>query len=282
MRSSIGRISLTAILTVLMIPGASIAFAQSAPAWNPPRTPDGQPDIQGYWNGTAGIGAAFDLEVGEPPEEGALQARKSLTPPHVVIDPPDGKIPYQPWAAAVRDENRQNSLHPTTLEQIDSLSRCLQMGVPRQTFLGGFQIFQSPGYVVIIQGNAYRTISLDGRPHVPSDIKLWAGDSVGHWEGNTLVVDVTNINEHGWYDWAGNFHSDELHLVERWTFRDANTIDYEVTSYDPKVFTRPWTLKNEFKRNKKSDPEIFEDACYEGEKDVEIMLHHDKTDGSQP
>jgi hypothetical protein len=87
---------------------------------------------------------------------------------------------------------------------------------------------------------------------------------------------VTNINEHSWYDWAGNFHSAELHLIERWTIVGADTIDYEVTSYDPSVFTKPWTLKNEFNRNKKADREMFEDACYEGEKDVEVMLHQNE------
>src|ERR1700722_4897201 len=155
------------------------------------------------------------------------------------------------------------------------------MGVPRQHFLGGMKIMQSPGYVIMVTGNVgSRTIPLDGRAHIGADIKLWAGDSVGHWEGNTLVVDVTNINEHGWYDWAGNFHSRELHLIERWTFVDSNTIEYEVTSYDPKVFTKPWTLKSKFARNKSkdSDAEQWEDACYEGERDVNEMLQRGASD----
>ena len=80
-------------------------------------------------------------------------------------------------------------------------------------------------------------------------------------------MDVTNINEHGWYDWAGNFHSNELHLVERWTLVDAETIDYEVTSDDPKVFTQPWTMKYEYVRSKSQDPEQVEDACFEGERE---------------
>ena len=127
---------------------------------------------------------------------------------------------------------------------------------------------------MVAQNNTSRVIPLDGRPHIASNIKLWSGDSVGHWEGNTLVVDVTNINEHAYYDWAGNFHSSDLHLVERWTFVDANTIIYEVTNYDPKVFTQPWTMRATYKRNKKQgvDAEQFEDDCYEGEKDVNVML----------
>jgi hypothetical protein len=290
MRSSIRAISAAAVFIFLPMPGPQGVRAQSAPQWKPARTPDGQPDIQGYWDGTAGIGAAYDLENGTPPAEhvitgGNQNPSQSQSMPHVIVDPSDGKIPYEPWAAAIRDENRKNSLHPVKLEQIDSLSRCLQMGAPRMHFLGGFLALQRPNYVVVLYSpngggsGSSRTIALDGRPHIGANIKLWAGDSVGHWEGNVLVVDVTNINEHGWYDWAGNFHSDELHLVERWTIVDADTIDYEVTSYDPKVFTKPWTLKNEFKRNKKTDREMFEDACYEGEKDVEIMLHQNEEGG---
>jgi hypothetical protein len=273
------------VLTILMYTPAPNMMAQtdrSISKWNPSRTAGGQPDMQGYWSGTAGIAAAYDIQDGIPPSENVVSAELINRPPkeqghpQVIREPSDGKIPYQSWAAAIRDENKENSLHPTTLEQIDSLSRCLQMGVPRQHFLGGMQILQSPGYVIMVTGNGVsRTIPLDGRAHIGTEIKLWAGDSVGHWEGNTLVVDVTNINEHGWYDWAGNFHSRELHLIERWTFVDSNTIEYEVTSYDPKVFTRPWTLKNEFVRNKSrdSDAEQWEDACFEGERDVNEMLH---------
>jgi hypothetical protein len=240
------------------------------------RTADRQPDVQGYWTGgrtAAGFGVAYDIEEGTPSAEDIINGSKPAPRPQVVVDPPDGKIPYQPWAAAIRDENRKNSLHPTKLEHLDSHSRCFQMGVPRQGFLLGFQILQPTGYVIIVYfDGSSRTIPLDGRPHLGADIKLWAGDSVGHWEGNTLVVDVTNINEHGWYDWAGNFHSGELHLVERWTLVDSNTIEYQVTSYDPKVFTKPWTLKYEYVRNKDANAEQWEDACYEGERDVNEML----------
>jgi hypothetical protein len=252
----------------------------STSKWNPPRTVDGQPDMQGYWDGArtpAGFGAAYDIENGAPVAEDLLNGGKGepRPKPNVVVDPPEGTIPYQAWASAIRDANRRASLHPTKLEDLDSHSRCLQMGVPRMHFLLGFQIVQPTGYVVIVEfDGSSRTIPLDGRPHIGAGIKLWAGDSVGHWEGNTLVVDVTNINEHGWYDWAGNFHSNYLHLIERWTFTNADTIEYEVTSYDAKVFTKPWTLKNVFVRNKKkgTDAEQWEDACYEGERDVNAIL----------
>jgi hypothetical protein len=255
------------------------ASSASVPAI--PRMSDGQPDMQGFW-GTSKVpeSVAFDIEGNVPPEEGLLQGHGSLAeqpdPANVIVDPP---IPYQPWAAILRDENRKHSLNPTKREEIDSESRCLQRGVPRTSLhVLTFQILQVPGYVILLYGssNGARVIPLDGRAHIGGNIKLWAGDSVGHWDGHTLVVDVTNINEHGWYDWAGNFHSNELHLVERWKLVDSKTIDYEVTSDDPKVFTRPWTMKLEYARNKNQNAEQLESACYEGEKDIEVMLQHNQ------
>jgi hypothetical protein len=284
-------VAVTMVLICLSVSGSAIAQKGAAKAtWNPPKTTDGQPDIQGY-GGTApgaakGVGAAqYDIEEGYPAQERALQSRVDAGSPdprpNVIVNPVDGKVPYQSWAIPIRDENRINALNPTELEHIDSLSRCLQMGVPRQNFLGAFQVLQVPGYVIMLHGNGLsRTIPVDGRAHINGDIKLWAGDSVGHWERNTLVVDVTNINEYAFYDVMGNFHSSDLHLVERWTTLDSDTIEYEVTNDDPKVFTRPWTMKNMYARNKKKDDEIFENACYEGEKDVEVMLHHSDSTGN--
>jgi hypothetical protein len=273
-----------AVVGLLLLGQAASAMPQSGADSGStlPRTADGQPDIHGFW-GTSKVpeSVAFDIEGKVPAEEGLLQGHGSLAeqpdPANVVVDPP---IPYQPWAASLRDENRKHSLNPTKREEIDSESRCLQRGVPRTSLhVLSYQILQIPGYVVLLYGstNGARVIPLDGRPHIDANVKLWAGDSVGHWEGNTLVVDVTNINEHGWYDWAGNFHSNELHLIERWTVVDAKTIDYEVTSEDPKVFTRPWTMKLRYVRNKNQNAEQLESACYEGEKDVEVMIQPSKS-----
>jgi hypothetical protein len=104
---------------------------------------------------------------------------------------------------------------------------------------------------------------MDGRPHVGADVKLWMGDSRGHWEGNTLVVDVTNLNGRPWFDLLGHFGSDALHVVERLTLVDGNTIDYEATIEDPRVYTRPWTLALPLVRNQEYD-EIWEEGCHEG------------------
>jgi hypothetical protein len=266
------------MLAQLVMP--TIARAQNQPsapgAWAPSFTSDGQTDIQGYWNRSRETGAAaYDIEEGSPSEESVINGTQVRPHPHVIVNAP---IPYQPWALALREQNKKNSLNPTRLEHIDSMSRCLQMGMPRLGLSGGFHIIQPPGYVVIVYADgSSRTIALDGRSHIASRIKLWAGDSVGHWVGNELLVDVTNINEHAFYDWAGNFHSDKLHLTEKWTLKDANTMAYEVMSDDPNVFTRPWTMIFGYSRSKEADPEQLESSCYENERDVQVMLHSEKS-----
>ncbi len=135
------------------------------------------------------------------------------------------------------------------------------------------KILQTPGQVIMINefNHTYRVIPLDGSPHIGSDIKLWMGDSRGHWEGNTLVVDVTNFNEHSWLDIVGSFHSDALHVVERWTFVNADRIDYEVTLEDPKVYARPWKLLVNHGRMD-DDYELWESAIWEGNNAVEVIL----------
>lgn len=249
---------------------ALLALLLVAPqAWNPPRTPDGQPDMQGIWTG-APDGASHSLEEGCcEPAHVKMQRRTAdrigLREP-LIVDPPDGKIPYQPWAAAKRNENLINIETPTKLEHIDTEDRCLLLGAPRSNYRGDIQIRQTPGYVVILYewAHAYRIIPIDGRPHVAGDMKLYNGDSRGHWEGNTLVVDVTNFNDKVWLDSHGTFYSEALHVVERWTFADANSIRYEATIEDPNVFTRPWKIAFGLTRNTVKGYEFLEEACYEG------------------
>jgi hypothetical protein len=193
----------------------------------------------------------------------------------VIVDPADGKVPYQPWAAAKRAEIKENYKDPKP-EHLDPDARCFLSGVPRIEYdpPGPFQILQPPGYVVMLYeiNNASRIILLDARPHIGENIKLFMGDSRGHWEGNTLVVDVTNNNDRTWFDIVGTFHSDALHVVERWTFVDADTINYEATIEDPKVFTRPWKMAFPLARNKEKGYELMEFACHEGERDAQTLL----------
>jgi hypothetical protein len=144
----------------------------------------------------------------------------------------------------------------------------------------GIWFLQPKNYVVLLYEafHSYRIIPLDGRPHIPGGIRLFEGDSRGHWEGDTLVVDVTNQNPGTWFDMAANFHSDALHVVERFTAVDAKTINYRATIDDVKVFSRPWTIEFNLVRNKPADYEQMEYACVEGEKDLQ---HYTTGDGAK-
>jgi hypothetical protein len=135
---------------------------------------------------------------------------------------------------------------------------------------------QTPGYVAINQYRMHdmRLIPLDGRPHLPKDARAWVGDSRGHWEGNTLVVDTTNFNGKVWFDIVGNFQSDASHVIERFTRVAADKISYEATIEDSKLYTRPWKLALSLRRVKDEGYELIEEACIEGNRDVEHLLRH--------
>ena len=261
-------VAVTAVLCVLTAPAAGQTPTAAAKTWDPPRTPDGQPDMQGVWAQQGLSIPSYSIEEG-PSEEHyrASGQQRPASRPSAIVDPPDGKAPYQPWAAAQRKDVYDNHNNLFRQEHVDPQDRCFLNGVPRHLFLGEFQILQPPGQVVILNAfaHAYRVISLDGRPDVGGTIKLWMGSSRGRWEGNTLVVDTTNLNDKTWFDKVGSFHSDALRVVERFTFVDANTIRYQATIDDPKVFTRPWTLALTFAANRENGYELFEEACYEGE-----------------
>jgi hypothetical protein len=232
------------------------------------RLPDGKPDMQGYWQ-TRNFFTAFDLETHDKAEFG-VPAGKG-----VIVDPPDGKIPYQPWAAAKKRDLMEHHMFE------DPQAHCYLSGVPRQMYTPfGFQILQPPGSVVLLYEafHSYRIIPLDPRPHIPQAIRLFEGDSRGHWEEDTLVVDVTNQNDSTWFDMAGNFHSDALHVVERYTPVDRNTIRYEATLDDSKVFTRPFKIAFDLGRNTEADYQQMEYACVEGEKDLQ---HYTESEGAK-
>ena len=199
----------------------------------------------------------------------------------LIIDPPDGRLPPLTEAGRKRDEERFKRLGPTatgssgngpfdTYEDISVVTRCIIRGLPNAMFPGAYnnnyQIVQMPGTVALFSEMLHdaRIIPLDGRPHISQDIRLWMGDSVGHWEGNTLVVDVTNFPDRDvtgfgvFYRFGETSH---LHLVERFTRIDADIINYEVTVDDPSTFTRKWTALIPMV---KSDGPLLEYACHEG------------------
>ena len=251
---------------------AQAETATAAKPWPPTRLPDGQPDVQGFWN--AVINGTHSLT--NPMAGGAeFNARITGVPvrnPSRIVDPPDGLLPYQPWAAAKQQQQSSDWEHPTRIEHVDTQNRCLLGGVPRPFYNTTFHILQPEGSVVIVWDDyhSYRVIPLDGRPHVGPNLKLWMGDSRGHWEGNTLVVDVTNLNAKSRLSIVGDFFSDKAHIVERLTFVDANSMTYEARIDDPAVFTRPWTLRVAEKRV--PEAEMWEFACHEGELSSSMML----------
>jgi len=252
------------------------AAGQARPAsrWSPPRLADGQPDIQGLWVFDA-VGAAHSVEDGRDPASDVIQGRVGERNPVVIVEPADGRLPYQPAAAARRRELLVGIFTPTKLEHIDPHVRALEDGVPRINYVpGGLQIGQTPEYISILyeSNHTYRVIPIDGRPHVGENVKLWMGDSRGRWEGDTLVVDVTNFNDQTWFDAHASFHTEALHVVERWTPVSADRINYEVTIEDPKVFTRPWRMAIAVDRRKQTGYEQWEDTRHEGEDDVEHIL----------
>ena len=227
--------------------------------FTPPRTPDGTPDMQGYWE------RAF---TSQDVEEHGADGLNVQPGPSLVIDTPDHKIPYQPWAREFRKDIAQKFISP--------LASCYPPGIPRDIVApGSHQIVQTPGYVLhlIEYSHSYRVIPTTGDAHVSGSVKLWQGNSRGHWEGNTLVIDVTNTNGLAWLDNAGNFVSDALHVVERLTMIDRDTIHYEARLDDAKVYTRPWTMVSALIRNKDATFEIWEQACHEGNQSVEDQLH---------
>ena len=235
------------------------------PNFTPPRTASGQPSLEGAWRFSGG-GYTYDLEAPAPQEAYPGRDLSNFKP--AVVDPPDGKIPYQPWARAKREQFYKAHFNPKSLDELDPQNRCVPAVPPRSNYQVSFQIMQPPGYVVFLNENVhqFRIVPLDNRPHLTDKVKLFVGDSRGHWEGNTLVIDVTNTNGLNWLDVVGDFHSDSFHVVERWTRTGANGLHYEATVEDPKVYTRPWkmVLNHQLLTERGKPYELMEEACWEG------------------
>jgi len=221
---------------------ATVATAQTAR-----RTADAKPDLNGIWQ--ALNAAAWNVQdhsgqLGVPPGQG-------------VVD--ENEIPYQPWAAAKKKENFANRATADPTE-----ANCFLPGVPRATYMPfPFEIVQTPKTIAIAYefAHALRNIPMDGSPHPDGLPDTWMGDSRGRWQGDTLVVDVNSFNDQTWFDHAGNFHSDALHVVERYTLANPDHISYEVTIEDPKVFTRPWTMNMPLYRRMDKHVKLLEYEC---------------------
>jgi hypothetical protein len=257
-----------------------------------PKLPDGHPNMQGFWNPPAvtdiepaparagrGGGARGGAPGGGAPGGGAARGGGGIAgfggfagAGNRIIDPADGKIPYKPEARAKQEDILAH--HMADEPEL----HCYQSGVPHsESNQFGVQIIQTPGYFVQLSEfmHTVRIIPTDNRPHIGPNIRLFQGDPVGHWEGDTLVVDTTNQDTKTWFDTSGNFKTDMLHVTEKFIPENENLIVYEATMTDPSIYTQPWTARWNINRNrtaKMSDGHPYEQmefGCIEGNEDLQ-------------
>ena len=327
-----GRRSVTAALALVFAAGSAPAFAQAPDAWEPPRMPDGRPDLQGVWvnNVATPLQRLPDMadrshlseeEVAaleERAERIFANGRSAFTTPEgafraalqdvetyngestsssigmiditftdrtsLIVDPPDGRIPEQTELAQARetavDEGWTYKAGP---EDLNNIHRCITTGVPR---LGGnfgsgpytfYQIVQTPTHLAFINEAFHdtRLIPLDARPHLPQQIRQWNGDSRGHWDGDTLVVETKNFSPKSYFRGS----TDGLHLVERFTRSGPDTLTYRVTLSDPETWEEPWTVELPLQRREQA---IYEFACHEGNHSIEGMLKTARIEEDRP
>ena len=309
------RLAIAVLILAPVLPAQKVSKA-----WTAARTTDGQPDLQGVWTNATitpferptelGNKAylteqeadklerqAADNRVDRPPKPGDVGSYNQAwfdsgtkvvgtRQTSLVVDPPDGKVPLKPEAEAKRDYNVAHNADAP--EYMSVWDRCITRGVPGGMFPAGYnnayQIFQSPGYVVILYEmiHAARVIPLDGRPHLPENVRQWDGDSRAHWEGDTLVVDTTNYNNKGWIATSaatgrvkGIPQSEALHVVERFQRVSPDVINYEVVITDPNEYTKPWKVSMPLTRDK--NYQLLEYACQEGNHAVENVLRGGRT-----
>ena len=246
-------------------------------AYRAPRTPDGKPDLNGVWQ--ALNEANYDLEGHMARSAMALRAGpRGPVPAAAVLAlgavgavPPGvgvvegGAIPYKPEALATKKQNQEDWLNR------DPEIKCYLPGVPRATYMPyPFQIVQSPRAMTFVYEYAGAVRNIYLKDPGPALADSWMGQSVAHWEGETLVVNVTDMIDRTWFDRAGNFHSDKLHVVERYTRTSPDIIAYEATIEDPSVFTRPWKISMALYRRQEKNAQILDFKCVEF---VEEMLY---------
>ena len=269
--------AMVAIVTAVVVGGLALTLerttSQSQGPQGPqlPRRTDGKPDLSGIWQ--ANNGAHWDLvtHTARPmvAQPGVYKDVPVLAAPVVALGavgwvPPDygvvdgDDIPYQPWAARRKQENFDHWLDR------DPEIRCYLPGVPRAMYMPyKFQIIQGTNQILMVFefAGAQRTIHLNEVEPYPAD--AYMGHSVAKWEGDTLVVDVSRFTAQTWFDRAGNFHSDALHVVERYTPIGRDAFNYEATIEDPKVFTRPWKISMPIYRHLEPNAQLMEFRCQE-------------------
>jgi hypothetical protein len=230
--------------------------ASSQAPYKAPRTGDGKPNLNGIWQAMNTANWNIQSHAAAAGLMWQLGAEESVPPGLGVVD--GEELPYLPAALAKRRQNFTNR------GKDDPELKCYLPGVPRATYMPyPFQIVQS-GKVILISyeyAGAVRTINMDSTKEAPVD--SWMGWSNGHWEGETLVVDATGFNDSTWFDRSGNYHSDALHVVERYTPRSADTLMYEATIEDKNVFSRPWKISMPLYRHVEKNAQLLEFKCVE-------------------
>ncbi len=243
--------NLSIIAAVLAIPAVGQSQASRIP-----RLPDGKANLTGLWQA---LGTAYwDIRdhIAQPGPFFQLGAVGAIPGGQGIVE--GGEIPYRPAAAAKQKDNFQNRL------KLDPEVKCYMPGVPRAVYMPfPFQIIQSQRDIAIAYeyATANRVISI-GQPREAA-VDTWMGTSNGRWEGDTLVVDVTGLNGQSWFDRAGNFMSENVHIVERYTLADADHLNYEATIEDNTVFTRPWKISVPLYRRKDKNAQLGEFKCVE-------------------
>ena len=253
--------------TILLF--ASLLMAQQVP-YRATRADGGHPDLNGIWQTMNEADYDLEAHVARPAMAlrqgpfGPVPAAQVLALGAIGAVPPSlgvvegGEIPYKPEMLAKKRENQENWLTR------DPEIKCYLPGVPRATYVPQpFQILQNARQIFFTYqfAGAVRNIFL--KDPGPAPVDSWMGQSFGHWEGETLVIDVTGLNDQSWFDRAGNFHSDSLHVVERYTRTSPDVISYEATIEDPKVFTRPWKIQMPLYRRQEKNMQLLDFKCVE-------------------
>ena len=261
-----------AVLTVAA--AATVAFvlpntrsdAAPPPEYKAERTPDGNPNLNGIWQA---LGSAhWDIE-GHSARHGAivkLGALGAIPGGMGVVE--GGEIPYKPEALAKKKENQENWV------ELDPAIKCFMPGIPRATYMPfPFQIVQTPEHILIAYefASASRVVYMQ-RPDFEAPVDAWMGHSRGHWDGESLVIDVTALIDQTWFDSSGNHHSDALHVVERYTPLSPDALMYEAAIEDPNVFTRPWKISMPLYRRLEKNAQLLEFKCVEFAE--ELMYGH--------
>lgn len=240
------KLAMTDLLLASVLLAALPMSAATAADARIPRL-NGKPDFSGIWQTTSA--ADFDLE----PHSG----RKDAPPGAGIVV--GNVIPYLP---AALEQKRKNF---AARAADDPRLRCWTLGTPRGIYYPEpFQILQRAQDLTVIFefGHSVRTINTNGTEHPAEKNQFWLGDSRAHWDGDTLVVDVTDFEDETWLDRAGDFHSENMHVVERWKLLDANTIDYQATIEDPNLFSRPWDIEVILYRHREKDFQLIENYCF--------------------